>query len=224
MRRIVISGADGTGKTTLIDGLAASLRAEGRTVTCVSLWDLYQAPELPRIFASRGDAQQYLRAVSSRSRVHFFLHCLYGALDRAEAAGPVDDLLIDAYWYKYLAGERALGHWLVRAGLVADFPVPDVIIELDAASEVTAARKQSFGLYECGLVSADRSSFVAFQQKLRPALRALVRQQPTRVVELDATRGAAVSLQRALAALMEVSEHGASAARSTHTSWATHRE
>lgn len=213
MRRIVISGADGTGKTTLIDGLAKRLRAEGRSVACVSLWDLYQAPELPRIFTSRGEAQQYLRSVSSRSRVHFFLHCLYGALDRAEAAGPVDVLLIDAYWYKYLAGERALGHSFALEGLVADFPVPDVILELDAPPEQTAARKQTFGLYECGLVSADRGSFVAFQRKLRPLLSAVVREQPTRLVELDATRGPAVSLENALAGLRGLTERWVPASR-----------
>lgn len=149
-RLVVVSGADGTGKTSLVEGLARKLRARGQHVAVASLWDLYGAPELPRMFTSREEAQRYVCGISARSRLHFFTHCLFGALDRALAARP-EVLLFDAYWYKYFAGEVALGTPLHEVLEVASgLPVPEVILELDAPVEVTVQRKRQFGAYESG--------------------------------------------------------------------------
>jgi thymidylate kinase len=229
---VVISGADGAGKTTLIEALANRLRAQGLRVGVASLWDLYLAPALPRIFSSREDAQRYLGEVSARSRFHFLLHCLYGALDRAlqpsgglnegsssggaaVVPGRYDVLLFDAYWYKYAAAERCFGAGLDGLlPLVQDFPVPDVILELDAPPALTAARKRSFGLYECGLKTATPAAFIAFQTGLRRELRELLRAQPCPRVALDATRPLESSLEQALAAVVDVPGLAGARARS----------
>lgn len=199
-RLVVVSGADGTGKTSLVEGLARKLRARGQHVAVASLWDLYGAPELPRMFTSREEAQRYVCGISARSRLHFFTHCLFGALDRALAARP-EVLLFDAYWYKYFAGEVALGTPLHEVLEVASgLPVPEVILELDAPVEVTVQRKRQFGAYE-SRGSLNAFGFVSFQTALRHTLRTVVRVQPCARIELDATQPQSTSVHQALQAL-----------------------
>ena len=199
---VVVSGPDGAGKTTLVKSLHGRLTELGVKTAVASLWDLSSASELPRMFADRDEAQRYLSRVGARSRLHFLLHHLCGALERACAQPGVELVLFDTYWYKYLAAEVCHGAELeALIPAVLGLPTPIAILNLDPPSGITARRKAHFSRYESGMGVATEETFIAFQTRLRTTLRSLVNEQPCRQVELDATEPAGRVLEHALACL-----------------------
>jgi dTMP kinase len=180
---VCVTGADGSGKSTLIRVLAEGLVARGRSVAVVSVWDLYSDQRVRDVFRSRALLMDYLAALSPMSRCYFLLHALRGALD---GAPPADVLLLDAYWYKYMAGEAAHGvPPRVLLGLVQDFPRPDSIWYLNAPTELAAERKPGFSAYETGFADASREAFIAFQEKLKRHLLEFARNEGVPLIHLD---------------------------------------
>jgi thymidylate kinase len=172
-RLFCVTGPDGSGKSTLVAGLVDRLRGEtGAGVGVVSIWDLMARPDIRASFPidpSRIDA--YLAALGGHARAHFLLHCLA----EATAQGLASDapwLLLDGYWYKYLAIEIA--HGAAEADVVAltaMFPEPALVLYLDVPAATAVARKARFSRYESGLAAApDAAAFAAFQAKVRPVL------------------------------------------------------
>jgi len=206
---VCVTGADGSGKSTLIRALAERLAAEGRSVAVVSIWDLYADRRVSDVFRSRALLMDYLAALSPLSRCYFLLHALRGALDGAPAA---DILLLDAYWYKYMAGEAAHGvPPRVLLGLVQDFPRPDSIWYLSAPTELAAERKAGFSAYETGFADASAEAFIAFQEKLKRHLLEFVGNEGVPLVQLDPLREVPEQLARRIAAHLGGARPGARA-------------
>ncbi len=176
-RLIGITGIDGSGKTTLLARLAASL-PNSRTVT---IWDLMKEPELDpkHSFRDKKEVDAYLRSLGHPERAEFLFGYLDQALGRA-LRGSDENLLIDAYWYKYFASELAMHGERARPDLrrfVAHFPKPDALffIAFDAPSALR--RKKTFSGYESGYDPArSPESFIAFQSKSYANLQTLMRE------------------------------------------------
>src|ERR1044072_8643654 len=157
---ICIAGMDGTGKSTLLNGLHAQVPH----AAVAEIWDLLKQ-ETSFLFISKRDVDNYLCRLTPDSRLLFLAHAMKYAMDKVADSSLV---LINAYVYKYFAAELALGanRELVKT-LVEAFPVPGTVIYLTAPPEVTAARKERFSRYECGLAeSPSREKFTAFQEKI----------------------------------------------------------
>lgn len=154
MKIICVSGADGCGKSTLLTSLAEAL--PGASV--VSIWDLMRDPRARPLYATKEQIQTFLGALEEESRALFMLSYLRAAMDRA-APGVV---LVDAYWYKYLANELALGAAPARLlPLTALFEKPMLTIHLELGPAIAAARKQGCSLptsADCGLRPPSTSS------------------------------------------------------------------
>jgi dTMP kinase len=159
---ICITGIDGTGKSTLIKGIMNHFSH----FYLASIWDLMasQAKGLP--FKSKNEIDEFLCSLTPDSRLLFLSHCLKYAMDIA-FENSANTILIDSYYYKYFATEKALGasEQLIYA-LVEAFPKPEIVIELLLPVELASQRKNSYSRYECGLDSMPGiSSFIAFQNR-----------------------------------------------------------
>ncbi len=195
---IVVSGADGSGKSTLVAALAKTWPA-ARVVT---IWDLGEDPAAKPIFASREQLQRFLGCLLPESRSLFLMSCLKAAMDRA-APGP---LLIDAYWYKYLANELALGAEPDRIlPLARLFAAPTLTLHIDLDPAVAAQRKEGrYSPYECGLRSPTLENFMEFQTRTRPIVQRLMEGHSPTVVTLDGTAAPGALAAQALAHLRAV--------------------
>lgn len=152
---IVVTGTDGSGKSTLIDSLMESeINAE-----VASIWDAMDA----NLFASKKDIDSYLCKLTPNARLLFLTHALVQSLEKAQASGEM--VLFNAYYYKYFASELALGASL---GLVEKlkslFPTPDLVIKLDIADDLAVLRKDKLSQYECGIQTSSESNFLDFQK------------------------------------------------------------
>lgn len=197
MRLICVTGPDGSGKSTLIADLATRLRSDSAVrAREVSVWDLIRAPDVQAVqssgvtLPSAGQDHRpsfpidprriddYLGMLVPLARAHFLLHCWAEALERA-LRSDADVLLINAYWYKYLATEVIYGaSEAVLEALTAGLPEPDLVMYLDVPVATAAARKDGpagttgrFSGYESGFPgNRDVQAFTAFQAKIQPVL------------------------------------------------------
>lgn len=202
MTIICVSGADGCGKSTLLENLAKAV--PGASV--VSIWDLMRDPRARPLYATKEQIQTFLGALEEESRALFMLSYLRAAMDRA-GHGVV---LVDAYWYKYLANELAMGADPARLlPLTALFEKPSLTLHLELDPATAAARKQGvFSAYECGLQSPSVEHFVEFQSRTGPIQKQLVQRDSRRVVTLSGTASAAALFTQALAHVREVLDDG----------------
>jgi thymidylate kinase len=189
---ICVSGADGSGKSTLVGELAKALSIS----SVVTIWDLMADPRARPIFSSKDQLQAFLGVLQPESRSLFLMSCLKAAMDRA----PDGLILVDSYWYKYLANELALGADAVRLrGVSALFERPTLTFHLELAPVVAAARKQgTFSPYECGLRAPTAGNFVDFQSRTGPIVKQLIEGDCPKVITLDGTWSVAALLDRAL--------------------------
>lgn len=168
MKKFVITGPDGSGKSTICAALAK--RLEGALE--VTIWDaLKPDPEAPTPFTSKPDAERYLASLAGPSRTLFLMHALARAEERALAQRP-KLLLWNGYWYKYAASEIALGvpPELVL-GAARAFAPPTRVFYLDVSPETAWERRKAATAYEQGGASttepASRERFVSFQHRVR---------------------------------------------------------
>lgn len=195
MKIVSITGPDGAGKSTLIKHLL--LRLPGARP--VTVWDLLINPNtkgyLP--FSSAKEVDTYLSILEPVSRAYFLLHCMRTALDLAKKENP-PFVLVDGYWYKYMATEMAHGADKEELmALVEGFPGPDLNIYLEVAPDQSTARKEVYSGYECGFAEErNAESFHEFQVKVREAMEELMeREVPYR---LDTSEGAEEVAKKAL--------------------------
>ncbi len=153
---------DGTGKSTLIKGI---LNHYGDFYHA-SIWDLMASSAKGLPFKSKTDIDNFLCSLTPDSRLLFLSHCLKYALDIAMQS-KLNTILIDSYYYKYFATEKALGaNEKLICSLQDAFLKPNLVVELILPVEIASQRKKSFSRYECGLVSKpDVSTFIDFQKR-----------------------------------------------------------
>ena len=158
---ICITGADGTGKSTLVHALAEKFPQ----AYVANIWDLLEEHH-DLLFRSKRDIDQYLCALTPDARLLFLAHALKYSADKALRSGATT-IFFNAYYYKYFATELALG---ASASLVknleAEFPRPHKVVRLLLDPKAAASRKQHFSRYECGAVAIPSAeTFIRFQQQ-----------------------------------------------------------
>jgi dTMP kinase len=160
---VCITGLDGTGKSTLIKGIAAKYKSH----YVANIWDLMTKPVEGLPFKSKQEIDGFLCSLTPDSRLLFLGHAMKYAIDKAMLE-KVDLIILDSYFYKYFATEKALGaNSSLIAHLIEVFPKPDLVIQLTLPVEEASLRKKHFSRYECGLTrDCNKQNFVDFQSKV----------------------------------------------------------
>lgn len=171
---LVLTGSDGVGKSTLCALLLQELQAElgVEKVALFSLWEYVQKGE---ICTGSKDALSFATALSSRSRMSLLYFCFSRGLELLHATYPhLEILLIDGYWFKYAANERARGVPPEETDLPFSLlPRADLVFYLQVDPASLLKRKTTFTPYELGPESQGKSpqlQFQRFQQKLNGEL------------------------------------------------------
>jgi len=190
---ICITGADGTGKSTLVKSLSETLPDSHPA----NIWDIVEGGAIP--FKSKKEIDNYLCTLTPDSRLLFLAHALMYSVDKA-LASKKKIILLNAYYFKYFASELALGAdaKLVNR-LMASFPEPAKVLYLKLDPELAAQRKQSYSRYECGLAKEPGLSvFVEFQKKALPCWDHF---EQHKWIKLNSESSAETLLQQALDAI-----------------------
>ena len=154
-KMIVVTGTDGSGKSTLIDSIIHA----GIDAHVISIWDAMDE----NLFPSKKDVDQYLCKLTSKARLFFLAHALHHAMEKAQLSNKT--LLFNGYYYKYFASELALGAEPdLISHLMTLFPNPDLVIYLEVDIDTAFQRKVILSRYECGLQAPSESSFREFQR------------------------------------------------------------
>lgn len=169
-RTLCLAGADGAGKSTQAERLAARLSALGHEVRLCTVWDMLLKPgPAGSPFESKAAIDRFLASLHAPARAMFLHMAMREALDRALQDRGDAIVLVVGYWLKYNATERLYGapEALLDA-LGASFPPLSLGIELALEPDVALARKREISGYESG--GAGRPGFLGFQRKLGPVL------------------------------------------------------
>ncbi|HEX5415805.1 MAG TPA: dTMP kinase [Chloroflexota bacterium] len=185
---VSFEGPEGGGKTTQIERLAAALHAEGRVVRVVrepgSTWLGEKIRQALLDVPESGSARMSDRAEAllfAAARAQLVDEVIRPALDHGEIV--LADRFSDSTRAYQIAG-RGLSS--VALGKVIDFATgglqPDLTFLLDLDAATGLARKDRRG---------DRMERegIEFHRRVRAGFLDLARQQPTRIVVLEATRG-----------------------------------
>jgi len=161
---ICITGADGTGKTTVVKAIAEKYP----DAYVAGIWDLLDDQQ-GVLFRSKRDIDGYLCGLTPDSRLLFLAHAMKYSTEKAVRSGA-GIILLNAYWYKYFATESALGanFGLVKS-LAESFPTPGKVIRLTLPVRIAAQRKEHYSMYECGATGLNAvSDFIRFQDSVTP--------------------------------------------------------
>ncbi|XXX81457.1 hypothetical protein WMF30_22120 [Sorangium sp. So ce134] len=191
---IVITGTDGSGKTTVTTRLSARLRQDGAMTLRRDKWDIYDHASHPSCRFLKGPLDELRSCISAMpvpARTLFLFWSMHMTM-RPELLAGADYTILDSYWYKHAASELIYGAppELVHA-LAAPLPEPDAVFLLDIDPRGAWQRKQAKRLedvvpYECGMSGRlDADSFIAHQSLLRQRLRSFA--QDRRWTVLDAS-------------------------------------
>ena len=157
---VVITGPDGSGKTTACTGAALKLAAQfgKNSIGCANIWDSMIATGTFKKEA----VVRYLSSLSGPARTLFLFHAMRHSVDLALAKEP-RLLLVDSYFYKYAATELAYGtpENIVR-GAALGFEKPALTLHLDVELEVALKRKTETTKYE-----SDGGDFIQFQKSMQ---------------------------------------------------------
>jgi dTMP kinase len=170
---IVITGCDGSGKSTVVRWLAQELSAQGYKVHVVDTWALNQPDRYPECKFLSNDVREIKQcgtAMRSPERALFLLWMIAQAASTVRSANPDDIFIADGYWPKHAASEVESGfpESLVR-GVARLLPQPDLTVLLDVDPQTALHRKCGhFTPYECGSVTTPSpQAFLSFQSRIR---------------------------------------------------------
>lgn len=167
MKTIVLTGPDGTGKSTLCEKLKKELT--GKILIC-SAWDameLMSTANPQSQLDSKEQIQKYLKQSDQASRIFFLFHAIARSEQEARRQQP-DFLLYDGYWYKYAVAEMARGGDKAKILRAAElFPRPDLVFYLDIEPKAALERKKQPSMYESGGAEKNREEeFLKFQSSM----------------------------------------------------------
>lgn len=189
---IVVTGIDGSGKSTVTNLLLESLRESGALTRRRDKWDVYDRALHPSCKFLHGPLAELRSCISSMpvpSRTLFLFWTMHLTM-RQELLANVDYCILDSFWYKHAASEIIYGSppELVEA-LSRPLPEPDDVFFLDVDPQEAWRRKQAMNFedivpYECGMAETpDAASFIAHQTRLRKQMMAWARQHRWRVLD-----------------------------------------
>jgi thymidylate kinase len=96
MKTIVITGADGSGKTTLCNAIESHLTTQlGLKVSQATIWDIIDHNIFP-VRATKQQMGKYLTTLSPMARSLLLFHSLAHSIDIAKKTNP-EILLINAF-------------------------------------------------------------------------------------------------------------------------------
>lgn len=158
---ICITGPDGSGKSTLIDGLLVHFPNSKK----LGIWDAVAASPI-KLFESKAAIDDYLCGLSPAARTFFLTHALQESMKGIQN-GQETIIFLDSYYYKYYCSELALGTSMeIIQSVSGHFMKPDLVVLLNLDTEICASRKTKFTRYECGLaLEPDVKAFIEFQKK-----------------------------------------------------------
>lgn len=192
---IAITGADGSGKSTITRMVSEALAAVGISSMRVDKWDIYNVNEHPECRFLRGPLSELRQCISEMSvpaRTLFLFWSMYLTTDE-KALDRFETTVVDSYWIKHAASEQIYGAPETLINIISSFlPVIDLAFVLDLAPQVAWQRKSRTNFrdvvpYECGMdPELTESSFISHQRKLRRLLRRWVKQRGWTLI--DATK------------------------------------
>ncbi|MBI3544191.1 MAG: hypothetical protein HY075_13050 [Deltaproteobacteria bacterium] len=155
---VVVTGPDGSGKSTACAAVVAALQSKygKESVASANIWDSMEGN------FDKEAVVRYLGELDGAARVLFLFHALKHSVDLAQAKEP-KLLLVDSYFYKYAAAEFTYGTApKLVLGAAAGFEKPELTICLDLDAETALQRKGDSSRYESG-----GGKFTEFQKKMR---------------------------------------------------------
>lgn len=166
-------GGDGSGKTTLLH----AIEARNPEIVTVHWKQIASVTLLPSLLPGL-DSPETSRRLGPLSRAGQF--CYLAALEYemlihpALAAGKT--VIVDSYWYKFVAKMRVLdmaAPFLYE--VCASLPAPDQILYLDTPLETARTRKTEMNFFDC---NGRLENFVPFQGTLRTVMQGFVAHIP----------------------------------------------
>lgn len=167
MKTIVLTGPDGTGKSTLCKALCEKLPGNILTSSAWETMNLMSTSNSSNSLTTKESVQNYLKISDQTSRIYFLFHAIARSEQQAKAQSP-NILLLDGYWYKYAVAEMARGGnkelILKTAGL---FAKPDLVLFLDIEPAEALKRKKQPSAYESGGATQNfADEFLKFQSTM----------------------------------------------------------
>lgn len=200
-RFITLEGGEGAGKSTLAQGIAEALRAQGREVLVTREPGGAPGADAIRKLLVEGESNRWSAIeealLFAAARRNHLSNAVLPAL--ARGAWVVCDRYYDSTRaYQVTAGGLA-PHALDTLNALIDAPAPDLtlVLDLDPASGLSRSRGAHAG--------EDRfeKKGAAFHQRVRAEFLAIAAREPQRCVVIDATQDKHVVLAKALAAIEE---------------------
>jgi thymidylate kinase len=166
MQRIVITGADASGKDTQIASLEKHFLESGQKVQKLAIWDsLADFSKVSDKKVLNEILDSFLMKFEPHARSLFLMSCLRNSLDKIH--GSVDVVLINGFIYKYWASEMSYGvesaFWKANSEF---FLKPDRVIYIKTPVEQCLSRRNEWSKYESGLARSlmpQKLSFREFQ-------------------------------------------------------------
>ncbi len=184
MKTIVITGIDGSGKSTQTKLLKQSLN----NAETYSVWDLIVHPDYRdwSIYQFPPPVEKYVINLNPVARTLFIFHAFDFAYEQA-LKSQADYVIFDAYWYKYLAVELAMG---TNKNLIEfaknRYLKPDFCFYLDMQIDELHNRKPKISAYESGLKDhLDYDNFIKIQKSAKTYLEGFL---PENSLTISATK------------------------------------
>jgi len=170
----VISGPDGSGKSSICEKLQEKLNERGVNSKIIKIWDAIKTTDR---FENQKEVLSYLKNLDSLERLEFIFESLrraYGDIDLRNKTRRNIIYLIEGGWQKYAVSELGFGNsWeLITKKLKSkNFSKYSnqvgKLFYLNIGPEVAWERKQKASLYECGGVVPSKNNFIKFQTGLQ---------------------------------------------------------
>ncbi len=185
MKKIVITGVDGAGKTTQVNMLKKVLP----NVNTMSVWDIVANPKYKDWSIYNGfppQVEKYIMQLPPVSRTFFIFHAFDFAYAKAMEK-EADFLILDGYWYKYLSVEIAMGTDEDFIDFMLNrYEEPDMTFYLDLPIHKIHERKPKISQYESGTKEGiDFANFLKIQIEAKDLIEEMI---PEKTYYIDATK------------------------------------